>query len=192
MAYLTYTTKAIVCGTFDRYTSDRSYLLFTREAGMLFAEARSVRMEKSKQRFALQDFSLVRVSLVKGKQTWRIGSVEALTNHYHSAVDKAARGSVVSVYRNLRRFFQGEEATPALFDFVVEALTVVSQTIENRAATDRLILIKILAELGYVSDKGQSQSFKRISSENLCSANQFGSEIKLQKLIDEAVTASHL
>ena len=56
MAYVTYTTLALVCGTFDQKTSDRSYMLFTREAGMLFASARSVREERSKQRYASTRF----------------------------------------------------------------------------------------------------------------------------------------
>ena len=63
MSYQTYTTEALVCGTYDRNTADRSYRLFARELGMLFADARSVRLEKSRQRMALSDFSLVRVSL---------------------------------------------------------------------------------------------------------------------------------
>lgn len=56
MAYETYTTEALVCGTFNRNTADRSYLLFTREAGMLYADARSVREERSRQRYALRTF----------------------------------------------------------------------------------------------------------------------------------------
>lgn len=82
MAYVTYTTDAIVCGTYDRNTADRSYRLFTRELGMLYADARSVRLEKSKQRQALQDFSLIKVSLVKGKAGWKIGSVSEVQNYY--------------------------------------------------------------------------------------------------------------
>ena len=38
---------------------------------MVLAAARSVREEKSRQRYALQEFALVRVSLIKGKSGWR-------------------------------------------------------------------------------------------------------------------------
>jgi len=84
-------------------TSDKSFLLFTRDNGMLFATAKSVREEVSKQRQALQDFSRIRVSLVKGKTGWRIGSVESLRNDFSAAYDRETRGSVVSLYRLLRR-----------------------------------------------------------------------------------------
>jgi recombinational DNA repair protein (RecF pathway) len=151
MSYTTYTTDAIVCGTYDRNTADRSYRLFTRELGMLWADARSVRLEKSKQRFALSDFSQVRVSLVRGKSGWKIGSVTANQNYYHRAVDQAARGSVVSLVRFLRRYVQGEESQVVLYDYVVAALDVVVGDVEERSFVDQVVTLRILAELGYVA-----------------------------------------
>lgn len=151
MAYQTYTTEALVCGTWTKNTSDKSYLLFTKEAGMLYADARSVREEKSKQRYALQDFSHIRVSLVKGKQTWRIGSVESVTNHYRQADTKEARGSVVTLYRFLRRFYKGEDASPELFDYVVDAFLLAAKDMKERETVELIIKLHILAELGYVN-----------------------------------------
>jgi recombinational DNA repair protein (RecF pathway) len=150
MTYVTYTTDALVCGAFDRNTADRSYLLFTREAGMLFADAKSVREERSKQRYALQEFSQIRVSLIKGKHTWKVGSVEASHNDYTEAVSRAARGSVAAVYRTLRRFIQGEEASPRLYDFCAETLMFVAQDITERSFVDLYIQIRLMSELGYV------------------------------------------
>jgi recombinational DNA repair protein (RecF pathway) len=153
MAYTTYTTKALVCGTWDRNTSDKSYLLFTREAGMLYADARSARLEKSKQRYALQDFSLIRVSLVKGKGGWRAASVEPIQNHYQMAVNKAARGSVVKVYRTLRRFFSGEEASVQLFDQIVTDVEVLTGEVADRTGLESVVEVRILYALGYVDKK---------------------------------------
>jgi len=92
MSYATYTTEALVCGSRNNNTSDRAYLLFTEEVGMIWASARSVREERSKQRYALQDFSLIRVSLVKGKSGWRIGSVEATCNPFMEARSRSGQG----------------------------------------------------------------------------------------------------
>ena len=104
MSYQTYTTEALVCGSFLHNTADKVFLLFTREAGMLYATAKSVREERSKQRFALQDFSLINVSLIKGKQGWRVGSVEAEVNYFTKSEERLARGSVVLLFKTLRRF----------------------------------------------------------------------------------------
>lgn len=152
MSYQTYTTEAIVCGSYDRLTADRTYLLFTETAGMVFATARSAREERSKQRFALQDFAHVRVSLVKGKSGWRIGSVEAVTNYYLDAPDRAARGMVVGVVQLLRRLLTGEEVNTAVFTDTVALLGTSSQV----AMVDPTVLfdayrLRTLAHLGYVA-----------------------------------------
>lgn len=122
MVYQTYTTRAIVCGSKPSNTSDRSYLLFTESAGMLFATARSVREERSKQRYALQDFGSVRVSLVKGKGGWRIGSVEAERNPFLEARSRSERAYITGIVALLRRYIHGEEALPSVFADVVAAL----------------------------------------------------------------------
>jgi len=192
MAYVTYTTEAIVCGTYDRNTADRSYRLFTRELGMVWADARSVRLEKSKQRMALTDFSLVRVSLVRGKGGWKVGSVAAHRNFYQQATDQAARGSVVTIIRLLRRFLQGESADPELFDFVVSALNMLIQPLQRRQFTDQIITLRILAELGYVAKPqvpaallmpGPAELVERYSSET---------ETLVRQLLETAEHASQL
>ena len=153
MAYATYTTQAIVCGTYDRNTADRSYRLFTRELGMLWADARSVRLEKSKQRSALTDFSLVKVSLVRGKVGWKIGSVIAEQNFYHQSTDQSARKYVRDLLRIIRRFLQGEDPAPELYDFVAEALNELSNVTEPNDFLYDVVLLRVLLQLGYVSAK---------------------------------------
>jgi len=133
-------------------TADRTYLLFTEVAGMVFATARSAREERSKQRYALQDFAHVRVSLVKGKGGWRIGSVEAITNYYLAAPDRAVRGTVVGVVQFLRRLLTGEESQPAVF---IDTVAILSQVLslsppELGNVFDRYRL-RTLAHLGYVA-----------------------------------------
>jgi len=151
MAYQTYTTEALVCGSYDRLTADRTYLLFTETAGMVFATARSAREERSKQRFALQDFAHVRVSLVKGKSGWRIGSVEPLINYYSSAPSRAARGTVVSTVQLLRRLLVGEDAHPEIFADTKAILAASSSADEATLPVSlETYTLRTLAHLGYV------------------------------------------
>ncbi len=187
MSYVTYTTEALVCGSVNRSSADRSFLLFTREAGMLYAEARSVREERSRQRFALQDFSRVHVSIVKGKQTWRVGSVIPEINYYFTAVDRDARGSVTLVYRQLRRFVTGEMSDTALFDFVTTQLGILSKACRHRDVKDMMFTYQLLEKLGY------------INAENI-TLSQHGNEgdvddetrERIQRAIATAVAHSHL
>jgi len=150
MAYTTYITDAIVCGTYRRNTADASFLLFTRDLGMLFADARSVREERSRQRYALQDFSHIRVSLVKGKTGWKIGSTEILENFYHDATSRAGRGFVVSLTRFIRRFCQGEAHDTILYDNVIESFYFVMRDADVPPVFFQLIEVRLLVHLGYV------------------------------------------
>lgn len=149
MAHKMYITDAIVCGSRNRNTSDRSFLLFTREAGMVWAAARSVREERSKQRHALQDFSHIRVSLVRGKSGWRIGSVEALQNYFLNAEDRKIRGIVSGVVHLLRRFVHGEEVHVQLYDDTV-AILQSSQLGHNESLLD-VYTLRVMAQLGYIA-----------------------------------------
>ncbi|MFT5849776.1 MAG: recombinational DNA repair protein (RecF pathway) [Patiriisocius sp.] len=145
--------KALVCGSRDSYTSDKSYLLFTKEEGMLWATARSVRVEKSKQRMALQDFSIIRVSLVKGKGGWRIGSVEALSNAFLAAENRMVRGGISYIVKALRQYVHGEVEVPRAFLDMQTVLLVLDEntSIEGIAAYQQLFILRLLDELGYIA-----------------------------------------
>ena len=151
MSYQTYITDAVVVGSYHSNTADKSYLLFTERAGMLYASARSVREERSKQRYALQDFSHITVTLVKGKAGWRIGSVESYENFYMDATSRAARGSIVRLTKTLRRYVQGEVPDSGLYQSYLESLLVLVRDCEPRAVFERCAEVKILSELGYVA-----------------------------------------
>ena len=152
--YATYITEALVCGTRDSYTSDRSYLLLTKRAGMLWAAARSVREEKSRQRYALQNFSLIRVSLVKGKSGWRIGSVESEYNAFSGAASREARGAITRIVKLLRQYLHGEETVSDIFLDVKRALSVLqsAQPKECNLIAD-IFALRLLNKLGYIAGK---------------------------------------
>ena len=191
MSYATYITEAMVCGTRHRNGADSSFLLFTREAGMLFADAKSVREERSRQRYALQDFSLVRVSLIRGKSGWRIGSIEALDNYYNAASDKAARGSVVKIMRLLRRFVHGEEPHRQLFDYIKDAFSVLRNNISERSFMETVIQLELMRLLGYVDGKELPADIIDIAPSKLSLYGVIPAK-NLDQLLDKAVNASHL
>lgn len=155
MSYQIYITEALVCGTYDRNTSDRSVALFTREAGMLYATVKSAREERSKHRYALQDFSVARVSLVRGKTGWRVTGAEPVTNLYWNTSTREGRAVVRNVVRLLRRFVNGEEPMPDVYDDLMSALSTTT------LLTDRLELLltlRTLSALGYIDPEGQNRA----------------------------------
>ena len=192
MSYVTYTTEALVCGSFDQNTADRSFLLFTRDLGMLFAVAKSVREERSLQRPALQDFSRIRVSLVKGKTGWRIGSVEAVANDYARASDRETRGSVVALYRLLRRFIRGEEPVGELYNLVTDSLDALLLTLPNRRLAELKAEVEILARLGYVDAEAIPKALQGLALNEVASLDDPKVEVQLEVLVSKARENSHL
>jgi recombinational DNA repair protein (RecF pathway) len=190
MAYQTYTTEAIVCGSRDSYTSDRSFLLFTRDAGMLWATARSVREEKSKQRHALQEFAHVRVSLVRGRSGWRIGSAEAIGNYYAAAPSREARGAAAAIVRFLRQYLQGDTPHPALFADATAALAAVASAEEGTTATiGDLFRLRSLYQLGYVAPE---PAYKALVDGPFPATNLSSLPPEAQAAITKALAVSHL
>ncbi len=194
MSYAIYTTEALVCGSRPNNTSDKSFLLFTKEAGMLWATARSVREERSRQRHALQDFSFVRVSLVKGKSGWRVGSVEAMQNPFFASTDRVRRTAVVHVVKLLRRFVHGESALPRLYRDIEEccALILAEPDVDARTVTT-LLDFRALMELGYIAEHELLQAI--IQANTIKEAYEYASVKDLAlitKLTATASEASHL
>lgn len=192
MGYVTYTTQAIVCGTYDRNTADRSYRLFTRELGMLYANARSVRKEESKQRQALADFSHIKVSLVKGKGGWKIGSVVEIKNYYGHAVDQAARGSVVKIIRLIRRFVTGEETQVDLFDEYIRALDFFAEERVERKCFEHVFVQRILAQLGYIKSSDVPEQFREIALASIATDEVCIRDKAIAHSIERAQNASQL
>lgn len=194
MSYATYITEAIVCGSVVSNTSDKSFLLFTRDAGMLFASARSVREEASKQRHALQDFSHIRVSLVKGKGGWRVGSVEALGNAFMESDNKPARVAVSQLVKLVRRYVHGESALPRAFVDLTDALTLVgTNDYTHREQLLSAFQVRLLSELGYVAHDGELKEVLTTPSLEEAADHVTPSvSLRIKAVSESSATASHL
>jgi recombinational DNA repair protein (RecF pathway) len=116
---------------------------------MVWATARSVREEKSKQRYALQDFSYIRVSLIKGKSGWRIGSAEALGNPFMQVESRRQRGLINFVVAQLRRYVHGEIPLERIYDDAFLLLTETRTFEVQSILVQKLFLVRLLSELGY-------------------------------------------
>lgn len=191
MAYQTYITEALVCGSRVHHTSDRSYLLFSREAGMLYASAKSVREERSKQRFALQEFSLIRATLIHGKAGWRIAGVEPLLNFYTIAQSREERAFIRNIIMLLRRVVRGETPHQEMYDRLIASL----KNHAGEAFTDAeyILSLRILHTLGYVSPEEPFVQLLAETGENNEQHPLTDTEReKCAKIINHALTESQL
>ena len=142
MAIEKYTTSAIIIESFDQGEHDRVYKIFTREFGLITAHAKSVRKLESKLRAHILPRSVSLVTLVQGREIWRLVGAE----------EKEYMGDMVfDVSQLIRRFIRGEGAHKALYDRLIEFLKM-EKTFDKQ--TSRLLIYFILlVELGYADAK---------------------------------------
>lgn len=157
---------------------------------MLWATARSVREERSRQRYALQDFSFIRVSLVRGKGGWRIGSAEGELNYFDDTQSgtRFARAAVASIVRLLRQFLHGEIVHGTLFEDTKAALERAKEESANQSDLVEIFSLRLLHTLGYIAVTPEL--------ENYITTKEWWSLPSLPKTagvaIEKAKQASHL
>ncbi len=191
MAYQTYITEALVCASIDSQTSDRSFLLFTREAGMVYAHAQSVREERSKHRYSLQECAHARVTLVRGKAGWRITGAEPLHNFYSLAATREARAFVRNIVLLIRRVMQGETPHETVFDEVIFACAQVGQQMPSKL--ECVLTLRILHALGYIASEASMSMYLDTPLASLDSNALDGdTEKHCNTLITQALLESHL
>lgn len=72
MAHHKYSTKAAILNVKPKGESDVIISMITEELGLLRAVGKSMRTAHSKLRMSVQEGVLVTVSLVKGREVWRL------------------------------------------------------------------------------------------------------------------------
>lgn len=127
--------------------ADRIYSILTQDLGLIRATAIGVRKEASKLRGSLEPISLARVSLVRGKEYWRLTSAEFIKSF------KKSQPLVL-----LEQLVQGEATHPELFEAV-----------EAYLESDEVTLVsQILFHLGYLKENdlvlGKKELIKAINN----------------------------
>lgn len=140
MAIEKYTTKAFILREYEQGESDKVYKVFTEEFGLLFILAKGVRKLESKLRFHLKPGKAVLVTLVKGRDVWRLTGVESVTVDSHE--DEAL---VISL---IERFVRGEVTQKNLFRHTDEYF-IVNPSLHAKDVRILTLYYVFLVDLGY-------------------------------------------
>lgn len=116
---------------------------------MVYVQAKSVRKEESKQRYALQNASRIRATLVRGKTGWKVAGAEPLQSLYATAETREARALLRDTILLLRRLMHGEVPHQDIFDDVISVLSRSAEFPGKPLQT--LLFLRILHTLGYVA-----------------------------------------
>lgn len=138
MSYHIYTTEGIVLRQSPLREADRIYSIFTEELGLISATANGVRKESSKLRGSLEPLSLSKISLVKGREYWRITS---------AIYERTIPRDFVQPFSLLEKLVRGEERNPELFQIIVDSIR---QHKEHDQMFEPHLVSRILYHLGYM------------------------------------------
>ncbi|MDZ7726456.1 MAG: DNA repair protein RecO [Candidatus Campbellbacteria bacterium] len=162
MANTVYTTDSFVLSARNVGEANRIFTLLTKDIGTITASARSIRLQKSKLRYALQPFSFVEVSLVEGKGGWRITNAYPFENMFFATTEGEKRTLVVKISVLLKRLLVGESPDIELYEVVEKGFLGMKNVSNDHLDIYELVFVsKILQVLGYGTD---SDVFLRVSN----------------------------
>ena len=189
-----YHTEGIILGSKNYGEAGRYYFIFTRDLGMIYASAQGVRKMSSKLRFVLQDFSYVKVDLVRGKDFWRLTSASK-TNKLESVSKNPETLKVfVNVSRLLKRLLAGEDANQALFSDLLNGFSILEKY-ENDADLrniEAIMVLRILHNLGYIGGNDLLKDLIKSPFEAELVLTVAKSRAKILSEINKALQETHL
>lgn len=199
MSHNIYNTEGIVLGSFPVGEADKFFRIFTRELGLIEATAQGVRKIESKNRYGLQDFSFSNISLVRGREVWRITNVSTVKNLFFDLEEKKeARDSLIKIILFVQKLVHGEEKNKKLFDLILGAFEFLKRKEINSTSLksfETIYFLKILDNLGYFDKNIQEEKFKDFLSldvtDDLINKMSFV-EKDAQMEIEEALKETHL
>jgi recombinational DNA repair protein (RecF pathway) len=180
-----YTTKAFVVHSSPHGEAGKFLLLFTKDFGMIGATAQGIRLLQSKLRYHIQDSNLCIVSVVRGKEVWRLTGANELQSKKNNVL-------YIKILKILRRLIPGEEKNDDLFD-IVEELYLTDVIESDHDSVEGITVLRILNTLGYVRSNTDISIFlsdKKINPQLINEFNKIKS--KAISIINEGLKQSQL
>lgn len=153
MSHALYTTSAIVLSSRSLAEANRSVTLFTEEFGLVRAIAQGVRLSKSKLRYRLYTFARVHVTLVRGREVWRLVGVEEQERPEILLGSTERTALFARVASLVSRFVHGEEADRDLYGELEALYFLLNAPGALRASLVEAVFVgRLLSHLGYLPD----------------------------------------
>ena len=190
-----YTTEAIIIKSMPMGEANRLYFLLTKDLGFIKAAAQGVRLAKSKLKGHMLTFSLVKVSVVKGRDIWRLTSAETIIQN--GVIKNSDKLSVLfNSSALLLRLIHGEEKNEKLFQCVESAYILCRDADLSHAElknAEILTVLRIMHFLGYIKKAESLSVFAESTNLTPELLADFSSKSKAAVLeINRALKETHL
>ncbi len=155
MGYHIYTTEGIVLKRVAFGEANILLHILTSDLGLIIGSAKSARLSVSKLRPALQEYSYVLVSCIKGKNGWKITNVAEKSNFFFGYPTYSHK-VLTQVSNTVLKMITGESPHREIFEILKSGFVFLKEVDEKKIHNfEILIVLRILFELGYV-DKNES------------------------------------
>lgn len=163
MSHHIYHTSGFILGSSAVGEGSRAFRIFTRDLGLVRANAQGVRYQKSKLRYSLHDFSFCELSLVRGKERWRLTGASKQVDLFGELRGSAEMLAVFArVFSLLDRLLSGEEKNELLWSYLEEAAkfaVLKAQPLPLVRNFEYILVLRVLSSLGYLGTSPDTRVF---------------------------------
>lgn len=167
MSHHIYHTEGFVLSGQSVGEANKYFRIFTKDFGMVGGVAQGVRLLRSKLRYSLQDYSYSRISLVRGKNGWRIVGAIKEKNLRDSLNGFGKFEIIAKAFLLLNRLVRGEEKNELLFNHIFSICEFIEGEDMDRDSLkncEYILVMRILQSLGYLGD---SKNFKEFTDSSI-------------------------
>jgi len=154
MGYRIYSTEGLILASTNFGEANKLVKIFTLKFGLINILAQGLRAGKSKLRSLVEPISLSEISLIRGREFWRLVGAEEIDDFKKLKNDNDKKKPAGRIFNLLIRLISGEEKNEELYLVVKEGLLFL-QTIEGDKKEELLLtweslmVLRILKHLGY-------------------------------------------
>lgn len=197
MSHHIYQTKAYVIESTEAGEANRRLSLLTEDLGLISVAAQGVRHGVSKLKASIQDLSYSKVSVVRGKEVWRLTNAEKLISLFDRRLPMTVRRLLAHCLQFVKRLTPEDIKMDELFLLMSKLSTYCfsnKEEAEKYTKEIRLLFeIRTLSYLGYGSSDSVVEGAVSNSDFSLAEIEYVEAHGNtLQKHVDKALVQSHL
>jgi len=185
-------TEAFVLKVEPAGEANRRVWLYTKEFGLVVAAVQGVRKQGAKLQMNLREYTKVQADLVKGKDIWRLISVQIMLDPLQGRLKSKLARPFVRSLSVIERFCHGEDMNIGLFEHIKECMGCLDDDSLDPKSFDTVSVWKIFAHLGYVAIEESEKKLYELPLKDAVKDIEPNMRGEWIKKINEIISSTHL
>lgn len=197
MSHHIYQTKGYIIDSVESGEANSRLTVLTEDLGLIVVAAQGVRKINSKLSASIQNLSYSKLSVVRGKEVWRLTNAEKMISLFDRRLPISVRRLLIQSLSFVNRLTPQDIKMPEIFSLVSKLSTFCfgnKDTANTHIAPLRLLFqLRILSYLGYGSSDPVLTKITQSDDFNVGDISYVNEFYKvLQEHVDKALEQSHL